>query len=398
MLHKLWGLSCNSVCVYTCSGILELPEINVTYRVSSSPVDYPPAMVESRQHRRSWAKAENLAVIDDIDNKSDCSNRTGSTVMSRRKYDKLMSKSSYSSIPMGESNLPYTRSVGGSSGSISSATTLTGKLRGTETDDLYQSLIQATSRQSYLNPLRLQEHTQSEAEKLGRGWKSRHKRDEDNATSSQRDSTGQLSFLLGIDHTSPEHLVDQEDYTRAHRYSDHGWSTGSSQEVNHSLSNSSLNEGESPQIPQSGRGSFHSDHHHGELIDSRSITRSSRPGSKKKPGESGVSIDSGITSSDNSQENGVPTSTYIPMLEPKPDNGNVSISSRSRIPNPFVPPTSQYGGYYNSNSYNSLSTPNPDSSSDEQDEEMLGIRLKLTEEKWDNILNSDRDTLPSYTR
>lgn len=337
-----------------------------------------------------------LSIADDIDSKSDCSNKTGSTIMSRRKYDKLTSKPSYSSIPMGDSsNLPYTRSIGGSSGSISSATTLTGKLRGAETDDLYQSLIQSTSSQApYLNPLRLQEHTQVEAEKAGRGWKShRHKRDEDSTAKSQRDPASQLPFLMGINHSSSEDLADQEDFRH---YSDHdqGWSTGSSQEVNHSLSNSSLNEGELAQIPHTRGGSFHSDHHHSELIDSRPIIRSSRPGSKKKPDESGISIDSGITSSDNSQENNIPTSTYMSGLEPKSDKGNVSMSGRSRIPNPFVPPsTSQYGGYYESNSYNSL-TPNPDSSSDEQDEEMLGIRLKLTEEKWDNILNSDRDNFP----
>ena len=124
----------------------------------------------------------------------------------------------------------------------------------------------------------------------------------------------------------------------------------------------------------------------------------SRPSSKKKPGESRISIDSGITSSDNSQENDIPTSTYIPGLETKPENGNASINSRSRISNSFVPPTSQYGGYYGSRSYDPLSTPNPDSSSDEQDEEMLGIRLKLTEEKWDNILNSDRDNVPTFSR
>ena len=337
-------------------------------------------------------------MTDDIDNKSDCSNKTGSTVMSRRKYDKSTSKSSYSSIPMGDSNLPYTRSIGGSSGSISSATTLTGKHR-TETDDPYQYLIQSSSRTSYLNPLRLQEHTQSEAQKAGRGsdWKGhRHKHDEDSAAKSQRDSNGQLPFLIGIDHSSSEDLAGQEDFNRSRRYSE-GWSTGSSQEVNHSLSNSSLNERESPQIPQSRGSSFHADHHHSELLDSRPMMRSSRPGSKKKPGESGISIDSGITSSDNSQEN-IPTSTYIPGLESKPENGNVSISSRSRLSNTFVPPTSQYGGYYESRSYNSLSTPNPDSSSDEQDEEMLGIRLKLTEENWDNILNSDRDSLPTFPR
>jgi len=382
---------------------LELPEINITYRVASSPVDYPPTMMADSKHRRSWANkiddARNLLVADDIDNKSDCSNKTGSTIMSRRRYDKLTSKSSYSSIPLGDSsNLPYTRSIGGSSGSISSATTLTGKLRGAETDDLYQSLIQSTSsRAPYLNPLRLQEHTQVEAEKAGRGgsWKShRHKHDEDSAAKNQRDPASQL-FLMGINHSSSEDFGDQEDFTRPRRYSDHdqGWSTGSSQEVNHSLSNSSLNEGELVQIPQTRGSSFHPDHHHNELIDSRPIMRSSRQGSKKKPDESGKSIDSGITSSDNSQENNIPTSTYIPGLEPKPGNGNVSISSRSRISNPFVPPTSQYGGYYDSNSYNSL-TPNPDSSSDEQDEETLGIHLKLTEEKWDNILNSDRDNFP----
>ena len=373
----------------TFSGLLELPEINVTYRLASSPVDYPPSMAEAKQHRRSWTKVDDirgLAINDDIDNKSDCSNKTGSTVMSRRKYDKLASKSSYSSMPMGDSNLPYTRSIGGSSGSISSATTLTGKHR-TETDDPYQFLIQSSSRTSYLNPSRLQEHTQSEAEKAGRGssWKShRHKHNEDTAAKSQRDSNGQLPFLIGIDH---EDLADQEDFTRSRRYSE-GWSTGSSQEANHSLSSSSLNERESPQIPQSRGSSFHADHHSGPMI------RSSRPGSKKKPGESGISIDSGITSSDNSQEN-IPTSTYIPGLESKPENGNVSISSRSRLSNTFVPPTSQYGGYYESRTYNSLSTPNPDSSSDEQDEEMLGIRLKLTEEKWDNILNSDSN-LPTF--
>ena len=370
------------------SGLLELPEINVTYRLASSPVDYPPAMAESKQHRRSWTKVDDirgLAITDDIDNKSDCSNKTGSTIMSRRKYDK--SKSSYSSI--GESNLPYTRSIGGSSGSISSATTIKHR---TETDDPYQFLIQSSSRTSYLNPSRLQEHTQSEAEKAGRGsgWKGhRRKHDEDNAVKSQRDSNG-LSFLIGID---PEDLAE-EDFSRSRRYSE-GWSTGSSQEANHSLSSSSLNERESPQIPQSHGSAFHADHH-SELLDSRPMMRSSRQGSKKKPGESGISIDSGITSSDNSQEN-IPTSTYIPGLESKPENGNVSMSGRSRLSNTFVPPTSQYGGYYESRSYNSLSTPNPDSSSDEQDEEMLGIRLKMTEEKWDNILNSDGN-LPTFPR
>ena len=391
------------ISITTRSGILELPEINVTYRVGSSPVDYPPAMVESK-HRRSYPKVvddiRGLTIADDIDNKSDCSNKTGSTVMSRRKYDKLASKSGYSSMQMGESNLPYTRSIGGSSGSLSSAMTLTEKLR-TETDDfsLYQSLS-TSSRAPYLNPLRLQEHTQSEAEKAGRGsgWKShRNKHSEDSAVKSQRDSTNQFPFLMGIDHSSSEDLADQEGYPRSRRYSDQGWSTGSSQEVNHSLSNSSLNETEPTQIPHSTGSSFHTDNH--ELMDnSRPIMRSSRPGSKKKPGESGISIDSGITSSDNSQENNIPTSSYIPGLESKPENGNVSISSRSRLSNPFVPPTSQYTGYYDSHSYNSLSTPNPDSSSDEQDEEMLGIRLKLTEEKWDNILNSDRDNLPSLPR
>lgn len=396
-------MSCISITIY--SGILELPEIVVTYRADSSPLDYPPAAMSEPKHRRSYPKVvddiRGLAVTDDFDNKSDCSNKTGSTVMSRRKHDKLISKSSYSSIPMGESNLPYTRSIGGSSGSISSATTLTGKLR-TDTDDfsLYQSLS-TSSRAPYLNPLRLQEHTQSEAEKAGRGsgWKShRNKHNEDSAVKSQRDSASQFPFLLGIDHSSSEDLADQEEYGRSRRYSDQGWSTGSSQEVNHSLSNSSLNEGGSPQIPHSTGSTFHTDHHHSELLDSRPIMRSSRPGSKKKPGESGISIDSGITSSDNSQENSIPTSTYIPGLESKPENGSASISSRSRISNPFVPPTSQYTSLYDTRSYNSLSTPNPDSSSDEQDEEMLGIRLKLTEEKWDNILNSDRDNLTTFSR
>ena len=377
----------------TFSGLLELPEITVTYRLGSSPVDYPPAMAESKQHRRSWTKVDDirgLAITDDIDNKSDCSNKTGSTIMSRRKYDKLTSKSSYSSMTMGDSNLPYTRSIGGSSGSISSATTIT-KHR-TETDDPYQFLIQSSSQTSYLNPSRLQEHTQSEAEKAGRGsgWKShRHKHNEDSAVKSQRNSNG-LPFLIGLDHED----LAEEDFSRSRRYSEE-WSTGSSQEANHSLSSSSLNERESPQIPQTRGSAFHADHH-SELLDSRPMMRSSRQGSKKKPGESGISIDSGITSSDNSQEN-IPTSTYIPGLESKPENGNVSISGRSRLSNTFVPPTSQYGGYYESHSYNSLSTPNPDSSSDEQDEEMLGIRLKMTEEKWDNILNSDSN-LPTFPR
>ena len=383
----------------TFSGLLELPEINVAYRLGSSPVDYPPTMAESK-HRRSWAKVDDirgLAITDDIDSKSDCSNKTGSTVMSRRKSEKLASKSSYSSIH--DSNLPYTRSIGGSSGSISSATTLTGKHR-TETDDPYQFLIQSSSRTSYLNPLRLQEHTHLEAEKAGRGgsWKGhRHKHNEDDSSKNQRDSNGQLPFIMGIDHSSSEDLAE-EDFSASRRFSDQGWSTGSSQEVNHSLSNSSLNESELPQIPQTRASSFHQDHHHGELIDSRPVIRSSRPGSKKKPGESGISIDSGITSSDNSQENNIPTSTYIPGLESKPNNGNIPMSSRARLSNSFVPPTSQYGSYYDGHSSNFLSTPNPDSSSDEQDEEMLGIRLKLTEEKWDNILNSDRDTVPTFSR
>ena len=393
------------LCISTThSGLLELPEINVTYRPASSPVDYPPAMADSK-NRRSWTKVDDirgLTINDDIDNKSDCSNKTGSTVMSyRRKHEKIASKSSYSSIPGGESNLPYTRSIGGSSGSISSATTLTGKHR-PETDDPYQfSFISSSSRTSYLNPLRLQEHTQSEAEKAGRGgsWKGhRHKHDENSTAKSQRDSASQLPFLMGIDHSSSEDLADQEGYSRSRRYSDQAWSTGSSQEANHSLSSNSLNEGGSPQLPQTRGGSFHTDHHHSELMDSRPVMRTSRPGSKKKPGESGISIDSGITSSDNSQENNIPTSTYIPGLETKPENGNTSINSRSRISNPFVPPTSQYGGYYDPHRYNSLSTPNPDSSSDEQDEEMLGIRLKMTEENWDNILNSDRDNVPTFPR
>ena len=386
----------------TCSGLLELPEINITYRPASSPIDYPPAMAaaEAKQHRRSWTKVDDirgLSISDDIDNKSDCSNKTGSTVMSRRKHDKVSSKSSFSTMPVGDSNLPYTRSIGGSSGSISSATTLTGKHR-PETDDPYQfSFISSSSRTSYLNPLRLQEHTQLESQKAvrGGGWKShRHKHDDDGTAKGPRDSPGQLPFMIGMDHSSSEDLADQEGYTRSRRFSDQGWSTGSSQEVNHSLSNSSLNEGDPPQIPKTRGGTFHTDH---ELLDSRPIMRS-RPSSKKKPGESGISIDSGITSSDNSQENDIPTSTYIPGLETKPENGNASINSRSRISNSFVPPTSQYGGYYGSRSYDPLSTPNPDSSSDEQDEEMLGIRLKLTEEKWDNILNSDRDNVPTFSR
>jgi len=383
-----------------CSGNLELPQINVTYRASSSPASYPPtaAVADSKpQHRRSWTKVDDLrAITDDIDNKSDCSNKTGSTIMSRRKYDSsygkhMTSKSSYSS--MGE-NLHYSRSIGGSSGSISSATTLTGKLR-PETDDIY-SVIQSASHTSYLNPSRLQEHTQSEAEKVGRGgWKRRQKLEEE-AAKAQRDMTSQLPFLMGLDHSSPEDLALQEEY-RSRRYSDQGWSTGSSQEVNQSLSNSSLNDIEVP-ITRSRGSSFHSGEHHlhDTELDSRSILRSSRSGSKKKPGESGISIDSGITSSDNSQENQVPTSSYLPRLENNAEKEN----SRGRTSATL--PTSQYSSY--PNRFNSLPTPNTDSSSDEQEEGypdmVLDYRLKMTEEKWDKIFSqSDREqNLPPFPR
>ena len=316
--------------------------------------------------------------------------------MSRRKYDSsygkhMTSKSSYSS--MGE-NLHYSRSIGGSSGSISSATTLTGKLR-PETDDIY-SVIQSASHTSYLNPSRLQEHTQSEAEKVGRGgWKRRQKLEEE-AAKAQRDMTSQLPFLMGLDHSSPEDLALQEEY-RSRRYSDQGWSTGSSQEVNQSLSNSSLNDIEVP-ITRSRGSSFHSGEHHlhDTELDSRSILRSSRSGSKKKPGESGISIDSGITSSDNSQENQVPTSSYLPRLENNAEKEN----SRGRTSATL--PTSQYSSY--PNRFNSLPTPNTDSSSDEQEEGypdmVLDYRLKMTEEKWDKIFSqSDREqNLPPFPR
>jgi len=366
----------------------------VTYRASSSPISYPPATVADAKptHRRSWTKVDDLrAITDDIDNKSDCSNKTGSTILSRRKYDgsygkHMTSKSSYSSMGMGE-NLHYSRSIGGSSGSISSATTLTGKLR-SETDDIY-SVIQSASHTSYLNPSRLQEHTQSEAEKVGRGgWKRRQKMEEE-AAKTQRDLSSQLPFLVGLDHSSSEDITLQEEYPP---YSDQGWSTGSSQEANQSLSSSSLNEIEVP-ITRSRGSTFHSGEHHlhDTELDNRSILRSSRPGSKKKPGESGISIDSGITSSDNSQENVVPTSSYLPRLEP-----NTEKESNSRGRNSNTLPTSQYSSYYDTNRYKSLPTPNTDSSSDEQEEGypdmVLDYRLKMTEEKWDKIFSqSDRE-------
>ena len=373
----------------------------MTYRASSSPTSYPPAAVADAKptHRRSWTKVDDLrAITDDIDNKSDCSNKTGSTVMSRRKYDSsygkhMTSKSSYSSVGTGE-NLHYSRSIGGSSGSISSATTLTGKLR-PETDDIY-SVIQSASHTSYLNPSRLQEHTQSEAEKVGRGgWKRRQKMEEE-AAKTQRDLTSQLPFLMGLDHSSSEDLALQPEFRQPRRYSDQGWSTGSSQEANQSLSGSSLNDIEVP-ITRSRGSSFQSGEHHlrDPELDSRSVLRSSRPGSKKKPGESGVSIDSGITSSDNSQENVVPTSSYLPNSEKE---GN----SRGRTSNTL--PTSQYSNYYDNNRYNSLPTPNADSSSDDQEEGypdmVLDYRLKMTEEKWDKIFSqSDREqNLPQFPR
>ena len=353
------------LCISTThSGPLELPDINVTYHPASRPVDYPPAMADSkhcweldpgRWYPRSYNKWWHWQQIE---------LQQQNWVYSYELLSKAPSKSSYSFIPGGESNLPYTWFIGGSSGSISSVTTLTGKHR-PETDDSYQfSFISSSSCTSYLNPLHLQEHTQSEAEKAGRGgsWKGhRHKHDENSTAKSQRDSAGQLPFLMGIDHSSSEDLADQEGYSRSRRYSDQAWRMGSSQEANPSLSSNSLNEGGSLQLSQTQGGSFHTDHHHS---DSRPVMRSSRPGSKKKPDKLGISIDSGITSSDNSQENNIPTSTYIPGLETKPENGNTSINSRSRISNPFVPPTSQYGGYYDPHRYNSLSTPNPDSSSD----------------------------------